>query len=260
MPVRADPALHAKDTSAPPIVPLRPPAGAPNVLIVLIHAMGFGATSAFGGPCEMPTMERLAAGGLSYNRFHTTALCSPTRQALLTGRNHHSAEMGSVGEVATSIRGTRQCGQTALRRWPRCCGSMATARRRSGRCIRHRSGRRRCRGRSIVGRPATASKSSGASSQARPTSERVRPERCLTQQPTVRSLDPFTPRERETLDVFPTGVETALARSTKSWRHLVVLSLGARFSAAKRFAPAAFREQAQREGPEWIRMVRPIRN
>ncbi len=105
LPVRAEPALHAKDASAPPIVPLRPPEGAPNVLIVLIDDMGFGATSAFGGPCEMPTLERLAAGGLSYSRFHTTALCSPTRQALLTGRNHHSAEMGSVGEVATSMPG-----------------------------------------------------------------------------------------------------------------------------------------------------------
>ena len=105
LPTRATPALHASDASAPPIVPLRPPAGAPNVLIVLIDDMGFGATSAFGGPCETPTLERLAAGGLSYNRFHTTALCSPTRQALLTGRNHHSAEMGSVGEVATSMPG-----------------------------------------------------------------------------------------------------------------------------------------------------------
>jgi arylsulfatase A-like enzyme len=105
LPVRAAPALHASDSSAPPIHPLRPPAGAPNVLIVLIDDMGFGATSAFGGPCEMPTLDRLAAGGLSYSRFHTTALCSPTRQALLTGRNHHSAEMGSVGEVATSMPG-----------------------------------------------------------------------------------------------------------------------------------------------------------
>jgi arylsulfatase A-like enzyme len=105
IPVRADPALHASDTNAPPIHPLRPPEGAPNVLIVLIDDMGFGATSAFGGPCNMPTLERLADGGLSYNRFHTTALCSPTRQALLTGRNHHSAEMGSVGEVATSMPG-----------------------------------------------------------------------------------------------------------------------------------------------------------
>ena len=105
IPVQADPALHAKDTSAPPIVPLRPPAGAPNVLIVLIDDMGFGCTSTFGGPVEMPTFDRLADNGLRYNRFHTTALCSPTRQALLTGRNHHSAEMGSVGEVATSMPG-----------------------------------------------------------------------------------------------------------------------------------------------------------
>ncbi|MEL7210753.1 MAG: sulfatase-like hydrolase/transferase, partial [Actinomycetota bacterium] len=105
VPVQAEPALHAGDTAAPPIVPLRPPEGAPNVLIVLIDDMGFGCTSAFGGPVEMPTLERLAADGLTYNRFHTTALCSPTRQALLTGRNHHSAEMGSVGEVATSMPG-----------------------------------------------------------------------------------------------------------------------------------------------------------
>jgi arylsulfatase len=105
IPVQADPALHASDTSAPPIVPLRPPAGAPNVLIVLIDDMGFGCTSTFGGPVSMPTLDRLADHGLRYNRFHTTALCSPTRQALLTGRNHHSAEMGSVGEVATSMPG-----------------------------------------------------------------------------------------------------------------------------------------------------------
>jgi arylsulfatase A-like enzyme len=105
LPTRATPALHASDATAPPIIPLRPPSSAPNILIVLIDDMGFGATSAFGGPCEMPTLERLADEGLTYNRFHTTALCSPTRQALLTGRNHHSAEMGSVGEVATSMPG-----------------------------------------------------------------------------------------------------------------------------------------------------------
>jgi len=105
IPVQTSPALHAKDSSAPPIEPLRPPEGAPNVLIVLIDDMGFGATSTFGGPCEMPTLDRLAENGLAYNRFHTTALCSPTRAALLTGRNHHSAEMGSVAEVATSMPG-----------------------------------------------------------------------------------------------------------------------------------------------------------
>jgi arylsulfatase len=97
----------AKDpaTSFPPIEPLRPPAGAPNVLVVLLDDVGFGASSAFGGPCNTPTAERLAANGLKYNRFHTTALCSPTRQALLTGRNHHSVGMGAITEMATSAPG-----------------------------------------------------------------------------------------------------------------------------------------------------------
>ena len=97
----------AKDpnTRYPPITMLRPPAGAPNVLIVMIDDVGFGASSAFGGPCNTPTAEWLAAGGLKLNRFHTTALCSPTRQALLTGRNHHSVGMGAITEMATSAPG-----------------------------------------------------------------------------------------------------------------------------------------------------------
>jgi arylsulfatase len=93
------------DTSFPPIEPLRPPAGAPNVLVILLDDAGFGASSAFGGPCNTPTAERLAASGLKYNRFHTTALCSPTRQAMLTGRNHHSVGMGGITEIATSAPG-----------------------------------------------------------------------------------------------------------------------------------------------------------
>ena len=93
------------DTSYPPIEPLLPPEGAPNILIVLLDDVGFGASSAFGGPCATPNAERLAAGGLKYNRFHTTALCAPTRQALLTGRNHHSVGMGSITETATSAPG-----------------------------------------------------------------------------------------------------------------------------------------------------------
>ena len=93
------------DTRYPPIKPLRPPEGAPNVLIILLDDVGFGASSAFGGPCITPTAERLAADGLRYNRFHTTALCSPTRQALLTGRNHHTVGMGGVTEMATSAPG-----------------------------------------------------------------------------------------------------------------------------------------------------------
>ena len=93
------------DTKFPPIKPLRPPAGAPNVLVVLIDDCGFGASSAFGGPVSTPTAERLAAQGLKYNRFHTTALCSPTRQALLTGRNHHSVGMGGITEIASGSPG-----------------------------------------------------------------------------------------------------------------------------------------------------------
>jgi arylsulfatase A-like enzyme len=97
----------AKDpnTKYPPIVPLRPPTGAPNVLIALIDDAGFGSSSAFGGPCNTPTAERLAEGGLKYLRFHTTALCSPTRAAMLTGRNHHSVGMGAITEMATSAPG-----------------------------------------------------------------------------------------------------------------------------------------------------------
>jgi arylsulfatase A-like enzyme len=93
------------DTSFPPIEPRRPPARAPNVLIVLLDDVGFGASSAFGGPCATPIAERLAANGLKYTRFHTTALCAPTRQALLTGRNHHSVGMGVITELATSAPG-----------------------------------------------------------------------------------------------------------------------------------------------------------
>jgi arylsulfatase A-like enzyme len=93
------------DTKFPPISPLRPPVGAPNVLIVLLDDVGFGASSAFGGPCQTPTAERLAAAGLKYNRFHTTALCSPSRAALLSGRNHHAVGMGGITEMATSAPG-----------------------------------------------------------------------------------------------------------------------------------------------------------
>jgi arylsulfatase A-like enzyme len=97
----------AKDpeTKFPPITQLRPPKGAPNVLLVLIDDAGFGSSSAFGGPCQTPNAEKLAAGGLKYNRFHTTALCSPTRQALLTGRNHHTVGMGGITEIASGSPG-----------------------------------------------------------------------------------------------------------------------------------------------------------
>lgn len=93
------------DTAYPPIEPLRPPAGAPNVVVILLDDVGFGASSAYGGPCSTPTAERLAADGLRYTRFHTTALCSPTRAALLSGRNHHAVGMGAITEFATSAPG-----------------------------------------------------------------------------------------------------------------------------------------------------------
>ena len=103
-------ALDVRDAEFPSIKPLRPPKGAPNIVIVLIDDMGFGCPSANGGPVNMPAMEKIAEHGLQYSRFHTTALCAPTRQALLTGRNHHSAEMGSITELATSAPG-----QTSVR-------------------------------------------------------------------------------------------------------------------------------------------------
>lgn len=101
--------LDARNTKAPPRFEVKAPAGAPNVLVILLDDMGFGMSSTFGGPINMPTLERLAKGGLRYNHFHTTALCSPTRAALLTGRNHHMCNMGSITETATSFPG--QTGQ-----------------------------------------------------------------------------------------------------------------------------------------------------
>jgi arylsulfatase A-like enzyme len=97
----------AKDpeTKYPAIDQLRPPTGAPNILVILIDDAGFGSSSAFGGPCQTPNAERLASGGLSYSRFHTTALCSPTRQAMLTGRNHHAVGMGGITEIASGAPG-----------------------------------------------------------------------------------------------------------------------------------------------------------
>jgi arylsulfatase len=85
--------------------PVRAPQGAPNVLVILLDDVGFGMTSTFGGPVPTPTLDKLAKEGLSYNRFHTTALCSPTRAALLTGRNHHSVGTGVIIEMGTGYPG-----------------------------------------------------------------------------------------------------------------------------------------------------------
>jgi len=119
--------VDAKDPDAvfPPIVPVRPPAGAPNVLVVLLDDVGFGASSAFGGLINTPTADRLAGTGLRYTRFHTTALCAPTRAALLTGRNHHTVGMGAITELATSAPGN-----TSMR--PQDCAPLAETLRLNG--------------------------------------------------------------------------------------------------------------------------------
>lgn len=97
--------LDARNAKAPPIFQVQAPKDAPNVVIILIDDLGFAGTSAFGGVMQTPTFDRLARGGLKYNHLHSTALCSPTRQALLTGRNHHSVNMGSITETATAFPG-----------------------------------------------------------------------------------------------------------------------------------------------------------
>jgi arylsulfatase len=97
--------VDARNVRMPPRVQVNAPAGAPNVVIVLIDDMGFGVPSSFGGPVPMPTMDRLAQQGLRYNNFHTTALCSPTRAALKSGRNHHQVNMGFITEMATGFPG-----------------------------------------------------------------------------------------------------------------------------------------------------------
>ena len=97
--------LDARNVTPPPRFQVKAPAGAPNIIIILIDDLGFGAASPFGGPIATPTMESLAQEGLRYTDFHTTALCSPTRAALKSGRNHHMVNMGFITEMATGFPG-----------------------------------------------------------------------------------------------------------------------------------------------------------
>ena len=99
--------MDARDAEKPETFSVEAPEGAPNVVVVLIDDIGFGATSTFGGAINTPTFDRLADNGLRFNRFHTTALCSPTRASLLSGRNHHNVNVGSVMEVATGFYGNQ---------------------------------------------------------------------------------------------------------------------------------------------------------
>ncbi len=102
--------VDVRQATPPPRFEVKAPQGAPNVLVILLDNLGYGATKPFGGFMNTPTLERLAASGLIYNNFHTTPMCSPSRVALLTGRNPHSVNMGSIAEVATAFPG-----QTAVR-------------------------------------------------------------------------------------------------------------------------------------------------
>jgi arylsulfatase len=97
--------LDVRNVEAPPLFEVKAPENAPNVVIVLIDDIGFGGPSTFGGPIQTPTLDGLAAAGISYNNFHTTALCSPTRNALKTGRNHHTTNTGSIMESSTGFPG-----------------------------------------------------------------------------------------------------------------------------------------------------------
>lgn len=97
--------LDVRNATAPPRFEVKAPEGTPNVLLVLVDDLGFAGTSAFGGPVPTPTFDRLAGAGLRYNNFHTTSVCSPTRAAIKSGRNHHVANMGSIIETGTAFPG-----------------------------------------------------------------------------------------------------------------------------------------------------------
>jgi arylsulfatase len=97
---------------------VRAPKGAPNVVMILLDDLGFGQPGTFGGPVPTPNLDKLASQGLRYNRFHTTAICSPTRAALLTGRNHHQVATGTITELSTGYPGYHSV-------WPRSTASVA---------------------------------------------------------------------------------------------------------------------------------------
>src|SRR4029453_464795 len=112
--------------STPAFAPVpRPPPGAPNVVIVVLDDLGFAQAGCFGSDIETPVIDRLAAGGLRFNRFHVTALCSPTRACLLTGRNHHAVGMGFLTDIPTGFPGYNG-------RIPRSAGTLARVLRDAG--------------------------------------------------------------------------------------------------------------------------------
>ena len=128
---KPDPAFHGKIAvkreEAIPSWPEQPkaPAGSPNIVVILLDDVGYGATSVFGGPVQTPALEKLAASGLRYNRFHVNALCSPTRASLLTGRNNHQVGFGTVADSASGYPGYNSI-------WPKSTVSTAEVLRENG--------------------------------------------------------------------------------------------------------------------------------
>ena len=107
--------IDARKIQPPPLQVITPPQKAPNIVLIMTDDVGYGVPSTFGGPVDTPALDRLAENGLSYTRFHTTSLCSPTRSALKAGRNHHMVNVGSVQEIATAFPGnTGQIPNTCL--------------------------------------------------------------------------------------------------------------------------------------------------
>jgi arylsulfatase len=115
----------AKDSTPDFPKPLAAPKGAPNVLLIMTDDVGWGASSTFGGPIPTPTYDKLAKAGLRYNTFHTTALCSPTRAALITGRNHHTCATGVITEMGTGFPGYNSL-------MPKSCGTVAETLKQNG--------------------------------------------------------------------------------------------------------------------------------
>ena len=160
-----------KDSTPSYPLPMKAAKDAPNVLLILLDDVGFGMCSTFGGPVPTPHMEKLAKNGLTYTRFHTTALCSPTRAALLTGRNHHSCGTGVIIEMGTGYPGyTGIIPRTRRRRSPKRSATTATPPPCSARHTTRPSPRSARPARSTAGPPARDSTISTASIRAKPAS------------------------------------------------------------------------------------------
>ena len=164
--------IKEKATESKPWWPPRivPPKEAPNILLVMTDDWGFGAPGTFGGVVPTPALDRIAKNGLRYTQFHSTSLCSPTRAALITGRNHHVEGFGVVGESVRDSRDTTRLLSGSAERLVRFSRRTGTRPRGSARITTRRSIKRARLGRSISGRPAWVSTISTGSSVATPAS------------------------------------------------------------------------------------------